>query len=570
MHLASFLSVVLPHWAGFHLDAWTLEAQQVTLDLSSTHRTAVCPTCQRHSRRAHSRFTRVLAKLPLGRYPVCVRLHARRFRCGNPACAQQTFRERLPALAPWYQRRTSALHRHLEAVSFALGGQAGRRLARRLHLGVRGTSRNPLLRLIRRTALPSAREVAPDLRVLGVDDFAFRRGMRYGALLVDLEQHRVLDLLPDREATTFAAWLTQQHVGKQLQVVSRDRGGAFAEGARQGAPQAMQVADRFHVMRNLGQAFDRLLTREHRVLTRVAATVSNASTHDGPASPAAPPTQQMGEEADRAGAPSTRVERERAAVEDRRHARYDRVVALAAEGHSLRAIARRAGVSRGTVRSYVRAGQYRPCAPRRRPRGGDQYAAYLRQRWEEGERNSATLLREIKAHGYTGSASTLRQYIRAWRSGSHRPGRRRQGDDAAHAPADQRPFSPRQTHWLLVRPVDDLKATERAYREALCQESATIATAQRLIVEFGRLIRTHARADLDPWLAEAAHSRIPELVSFVRGVRRDYDAVAAALVSPHSQGQVEGHVNRIKLLKRQSFGRASFDLLRRRVLYNSA
>lgn len=171
------------------------------------------------------------------------------------------------------QRRTPALQRHLEAVSFALGGQAGRRLARRLQLGASGTSRNTLLRLIRRAHLPSASERAPHLRLLGVDDFAFRRGLRYGALLVDLEQHRVIDLLPDREAATLAAWLTA-HGSAQIEVVSRDRGGAFADGVRQGAPQAVQVADRFHLVRNLGQALDRLLTREQRVLTRVAEAIS--------------------------------------------------------------------------------------------------------------------------------------------------------------------------------------------------------------------------------------------------------------------------------------------------------
>ncbi len=384
----------------------------------------------------------------------------------------------------------------------------------------------------------------------------------------------MIDLLPDREAATLAAWLTT-HGGAQMELVSRDRGGAFADGIRQGAPQAVQVADRFHLVRNLGQALDRLLIREHRVLMRVAEAICPAGdrtdiTSESSETPPGASPEAVPEQTTPCVPPLTRIEHERAAVNARRQARYEHVVALAAEGHSLREVARRAGVSRETVRNYLRAGVYRPCAPRRRPCTTDRYAAYLRRRWEEGEHNSAVLLQEIREQGYTGAASTLRQYVRAWRTGPRRPGRRRQGEDSESAPPERRRFSSRQTHWLLLRPLEDLNDDERAYREALCQASATIATAQRLVSDFGRIIRTRALTELDAWLAEARRSHIPELVSFVRGVHRDDAAVAAALTSPFSQGQVEGHVNRIKMLKRQMYGRASFDLLRRRVLYDSA
>jgi len=193
----------------------------------------------------------------------------------------------------------------------------------------------------------------------------------------------------------------------------------------------------------------------------------------------------------------------------------------------------------------------------------------VRQRWDEGERKSATLLAEIPAQGFTGAASTLRLSVAKWRTGSRRTGRRRTADDQEKAPPRQRRFSPRQVRWLLLRPLEDLDHEELVFRAALCAESPTIAAAQQITADFGALIRTRARADLDPWLATAASSHIPELVGFVRGVRREYAAVAAALSSPHSQGQVEGQVNRIKLLKRQSFGRAKFDLLRLQVLYHA-
>jgi transposase len=582
VHSASFVATVFPHWTGLHLDAVTLAEQQLIVDLTSARRSARCPNCQRRSRRAHSWFTRLLADVPLGVFAVHLRVHAHRYRCLNAACPRQTFRERLPDVAPHYQRRTPVLRQRQEAVAFALGGQAGHRLLQHLHWQTTGTSRNSLLRLVRRAVIASTDTFGGSIRVLGVDDFAFRRGMRYGAILVDLERHQVIDLLPDREAATFASWLAQ-HQGTQVEVVSRDRGGAFADGARQAAPDATQVADRFHLLQNLGKALDLVLTREHDVLTHVADALNAA-----PEPTEAPVEEQHADDEAMslspreasdlsngplvAPAPTTRLEREHAAVEARRRARYDRVVALAGDGYSLREIARRAQVNRGTVRRYLRAGQYHPCAkPRRRPHDCDAYALYLRARWQEGEHNSATLLAEIRSQGYTGAASTVRQYVRAWRTGPRHPGRRRRAEDAAGAPPPRpRRFSPRQTRWILLRPVEALDADERAYRHALCKESAMIAQAQTLVEDFGRIVRGRARADLDPWLHLAAGSQLPELVSFANGIRRDYEAVAAALTSPHSQGQTEGQVNRLKMLKRQTYGRANFDLLRRRVLYHAA
>ena len=265
----------------------------------------------------------------------------------------------------------------------------------------------------------------------------------------------------------------------------------------------------------------------------------------------------------------TRLEQNHAAVEARQRDRYARVVVLAAEGHSLREIARRAGVSRGTVRSYIQAGQYRPCGQHtRRPHSCDAYASYLRSRWEDGEQNSATLLEEIRAQGYIGAASTVRQYVRAWRSRPRHMGRRRHGEDAdGPPPLPPRRFSPRQTRWILLRPPEALTEMERAYRQALCQASPPIALAQALADDFGRMVRSHAVADLSGWLLAARRSRIPKLVSFAGGILRDFSAVSAACTLAQSQGQVEGEVNRLKLLKRQSYGRANLDLLRCRLLY---
>lgn len=417
--------------------------------------------------------------------------------------------------------------------------------------------------------------------MLSVDDFAFRRGTRYGAILVDLQAHRVLDLLPDREAATFATWLGV-HGGSTVEVVSRDRGGAFAEGARQGAPQATQVADGFHLLQNLGMALDRLLIREHQVVSRVVHAIQTAAASSGlgtatgvEQSPSTTQTQDTTRDCAEGSDTkiTTRAERAHAAVEARRQARYEHVVVLQQEGHSLREIARRAGLCRNTVRRYLTAGAYVACAKRaRRPHGCDAYAAELRERWATGEHNSRVLFDEMRALGYRGAESTLRHYVAAWRPGPRRPGRRRGGaaDAPAPTPPIRRTFSARHTRWIWLRPLEDLDDVEQAYRTALCQESATIATAQRLVEQFRQMVRTRERDGLDAWLVAAETSGTQELVSFASGVRRDYEAVAAGLSMSWSQGQTEGQVNRLKLLKRQSYGRANFDLLRRQLLYRTA
>lgn len=190
MRPSSFLSTIYPQWAVLQLESLTVVQQHLIFDVASRRRRARCPDCQRPSRRVHSRFTRLVADLPLAGFSVSLRLHGRQFRCLNRACPRQTFRERMPEIALPYQRRTPALRSRLEAVAFALGGQAGTRLVAHLQLALRGASRNSLLRLVRQAVLPGRGALDSPLRILGVDDFAFRRGVCYGAIVVNLEQQR--------------------------------------------------------------------------------------------------------------------------------------------------------------------------------------------------------------------------------------------------------------------------------------------------------------------------------------------------------------------------------------------
>src|SRR5262249_9108811 len=417
MGIARLLATVLPHLSGLCVQDLTVAEHMILVTVVPARRTARCPGCQRRSRRIHARFTRRLADLPWHGHPVCVCLHGRRFRCTNTACGRQTFRERLPQLAPVYRRLTPALRTALEAIGFALGGQPGARLARVLPLRA---SRMTLLRLLRAAPLPAA--AAPTPRVLSVDDWAFRRGRIYGTILVDLERHRPVDLLPDRTSETVADRLRRR---PGVGIASRDRGGAYAEGIRQGAPDAVQVADRFHLLKNLGDALEAFLLRKQAILRQAAQMTWTATTAptghpqalvaSAPAG-GAPPLGEDVRQASTGRLPRTsRAQREQEARRGRRLARYEAVRAHAQSGMTQREIARVVGLARGTIRRYLRAEAFPEHGPRQRPSKLRPYEPYLRAEWDAGIQDAAVLWRALAAQGYTGCASHVRHYLGRWR-----------------------------------------------------------------------------------------------------------------------------------------------------------
>ena len=542
--LPSFVPTLLPQAPGLHLGAVTLTPQEIVVELVSTARTADCPHCAQSAVRVHSRYQRTLADLPWAGHTVRLLLHVRKFFCRTPTCPRRIFTERLPTVVAPYARKTLRLTDVLRLLGFAVGGEVGSRLGRRLGFVA---SPRTLLRLLRRTTPVTH----PTPRVLGMDDGSFRR-RQMGTILVDLEQHTPVDLLPESTDTAVATWL-QAHPG--VAIISRDRGEVYAKGATVGAPDALQVADRWHLLKNIGDAFQKLLAR-HGAALRQAARDAGGQDVLAVVGPVPPPP-----------APPKRLARPLkprplTVQQTWQRATYHRVRELVAAGWSIHAIARELKIQPQTARKYRDMDQFRDGRTTARPSSVEPYRVYLEQRWAQGCMEAQQLWHEIQAHGYRGKYKSVWSFVRNWP-----PPPLPTPAAPVAVPRTQTIRTPRQARWLLLQAPDERDAADRAYGEALCRICPEIAQAATLVQAFGRIVRERDLTAFDLWLVQVEGSGLRELRRFALGLRPDEAAVRAALTQPWSQGQTEGQVTRVKLLKRMMYGRANFDLLRLRVLH---
>jgi len=486
----------------FQLPGLTLEQiecptkQSLIISAFSQTKKANCPSCKTESKWRHSSYVRQPKGLSWGKFSVRFRITVRRFFCRNPNCAKTTFAEQFPQIVLPHAQRTISVINLLRAIAFETSAESTARISRHLNMDV---SPDTILRILRSTRQP-ARSVP---RVLGVDDWAIRRGQNYGTILVDLETRKPVDLLLGRSAETLKEWLKSN---PGVQIISRDRSKEYKAAVDEALPEALQVVDRWHLYHNLQERLERILANK--------------------------PSQNK----DQANKSTSK-----------RQERFEYVRYLHAKGYSKRSIARALEMSRGTVIKYIEADHLPDWKTREPTRSQlDRFDYYLRKRWREGCRDTTQLWKELKGLGYAGGRKQLYRYLRRYRE-KWKP-------------------SSRKTAWLFMKSPEDLEDEECEFLTALFEQNSALKKLYKLSQGFIEMLSNQEVDLFDSWLVNAEKCGIKSFENFAAGIRTDYDAVKNAIASSWSNGQTEGQVTRLKLIKRQMYGRANFDLLRIRVL----
>jgi transposase len=527
----------------------------VTVTVHAASPTASCPCCGTISQRVQSRYTRTLRDLPASGRLVHLIVRVRRFFCQERTCVRKIFAERFSSLTLPRVKFTLRLQETLREMGFALGGEAGARLGK--HLNIPG-SPETILRLVKQAQLPAVSSP----RVVGIDDWSWKRRLRYGTLLCDLERNRPIDVLADREVTTVSAWFENHPT---VEIVSRDRSSEYAAAIKKGAPQALQVADRWHIGKNLADSVQTLLARCRAEIRRGLQVPAEPSQEREE-------TESVPEE-ERRPARSRSVQLAREGRRAQKLDRYTQVVELHRQGLRAADIASRVGIGERTVHRWLRNGSF-PEARRRRRRPSliDPYERYVLSWWQEGNRNGAQLYRELTSRGYRGSSKAMYNYLATLRTPQSTPPksplpRQRERKSIPSLPTPLENFSAQRATWLFVCQPEKLDERQKRELTLIRQASPSAEAAYGLAQAFMQMIREQTGLQLDIWLSEVEASHLPELESFAKGIQQDKAAVLAGLTLPWSTGPVEGQVNRLKLLKRSMYGRAKLPLLRARVLH---
>ncbi|HEV2638813.1 MAG TPA: ISL3 family transposase, partial [Actinocrinis sp.] len=470
MHIGQGIELLLPHLASARVESVQVEESAVVFTVVSDLSAVRCPACGTASARTHGGYRRRLADLPIGGRPVRIEVSMRRFRCDEPACGAVTFAEQIPGLTAPFTRRTTGLTGQLAAIGLALAGRAGSRLAAKLGMPA---CRDTLIRLVR--ALPEPQFATPT--VIGVDDFALRKGAVYGTVIIDMVTHRPIEIFASREAETLAAWL-QARPG--IEIITRDRAGAYADGARRGAPDAIQVADRYHLWANLGAAVDKTVAAHAACLPEPP--IEEVCAADGQHGDANPPPAALIEY------PLARRNRER----------HTAIHELLAAGRSRAEVARELGISTRTVYRFVGTPLEQVLGrANNRASSLDRFKDHLHQRWRDGVHNASILHRELQGLGWRGSLGTVHRYVAQLRKRTGPP------------PTTPTPPKPRKVAGWIMSDPDHLSAGTTVLLKGILTRCPELEATRRHVGSFANMIQNLGGDRLPAWIDAVRADDLP-------------------------------------------------------------
>jgi len=515
--------------------------------LTISQKESSCPICKTISKLVHSSYTREVADLPWASFAVKLVVKVHKFFCKKDTCERNIFSQRLEGIPP-YARRTERQRDKLTSIGMATGGNVGSKVSKELGLPV---SASTILRLLN---IPEQTEVETP-RVLGIDDWAIRKGQVYGTIMVDLEKRKPIDLIPSRETDAVAKWL-KEHPG--IEIVSRDRAAAYAEAINQGAPNAIQSADRWHLIKNMTDALKRLMNKHNQASRKVARQI--AQTEQAKITEALQSEDSCNDSNKQDSAlPVKSID-----VKDDPRSKYELlfrdVKELEKKGISQREISRRLNINRSTVSKYIAYDEYpKKIIPPNRISKASKFSTYLAKRWQEGEQNYHQLWREIKEQGFDGSFVSIYKYmIKNFTKDND-------GNTSKNC-VPVKVYSARRLSFLMCKEAEKLKPKEQHYIDLLFEYCPQAKQASELAKRYKDILVNRKPDLLDQWIEDAIESGKDGLMTFAKNLIKDYDAIKNACTLEWSNGQVEGQVNRLKTIKRQMYGRGRFELLKKKVL----
>lgn len=531
--------LILPANLRLKAKSYHYQHGSILIDAFSCQSGSKCPLCNKKSDRVHSRYERSLADLPISGSTVKVKLLSRKYFCDNTDCPRIIFTERfIQGILPYGRRLTRAIAL-ISKMALELGGNKGANISR--FAGV-PASPSTIIRILKKL---DTEEHFTTSGIIGIDDYAFKKGRSYGTIIVDLQTRQVIDLLPDREAGTLAKWMNEH---TEVQVVSRDRYGPYALGAANGAPQALQVADRFHLIKNLGEATNRMFQTKGKILKEVYDQYHNITT-------LSPETEQTKK------TPTVLNTNEQGdLLNPAKVYNFNQVKALQLSGMSCRAIARSLKICRKTITKYMNIDSLYL----RKGYSSTNFDSFTSMLLDQNNRGKPykALYQIIRDVGFTGAYSNFCKRMNGLYEANNI---NKKGVAPKVAPT--RTWSANKLSYLLYLDHDDLNMEDKRIMELLLDKCPEIRQVETLVKQFKNLFKKKEPESLNRWIMEA--QGVSPLKNFAKNLLRDYDAVNNAVVTEYSNGQVEGQVNRLKTIKRMMYGRAGFDLLREMVLSKS-